>query len=234
MRKYLHLVLLLIMNCSQSTASETTFCHEYGKPIVDDHIVPTITDGFDFKGLTLLGSGAIAFVTLRKYDKKVDSHLVKHPILTEDMVKFGNFLAADGHFFIIAGIHTLLDRDKGVPHLESYLVTGTTVEILKNVSHRTRPNGIGDNSFPSGHVAVAVSSATALTYGYGVKAAIPAYSLASVTFISRLQSRKHWLSDSVSGMIIGIFWARSASFHHYKVLPIITQENVSLSLNFDY
>jgi membrane-associated phospholipid phosphatase len=49
--------------------------------------------------------------------------------------------------------------------------------------------------------------AGSLTYSYGWKAAVPAYTAATVTALSRIKENKHWLSDVVAGAFLGTYWA---------------------------
>lgn len=223
------MLLITFLNSSHATA-----LNNYVVPAYKNHMKPTAMDGFDSTGLIFLGGGIAVTIIARQYDEKVASYFRRKSILSEDMTEFGNWLAADGHMLILSSIHTVINKEKGLPHFESYLATGLTVELMKNTMHRTRPDKVGEQSIPSGDVAVVFASATALTYGYGIKAALPAFSLAAITFFSRMESHKHFLSDVVLGSVIGFFWARSASLHHFKVTPVVSidSQGISFSTNF--
>jgi membrane-associated phospholipid phosphatase len=105
---------------------------------------------------------------------------------------------------------------------------------MKNGIRRTRPNSENERSFPSGHTATAFASSGSLSYAYGAKAAIPAYTLTSLTMLARMQDNKHWLSDVIVASSIGIFWARSSGIHHHYLSPIILKEGggVEFTKNF--
>ena len=72
---------------------------------------------------------------------------------------------------------------------------------------RLRPDGSRHNSFPSGHTAMAFSSATILHREYGHLSpwvSVAGYSLATVTGISRMLNNRHWLTDVIVGAGVGI------------------------------
>ncbi len=60
-------------------------------------------------------------------------------------------------------------------------------------------------SFPSGHAATAFTIATVVACEYKDKPIIPiiAYSLATLTGISRIHDNKHWASDVFAGAVVG-------------------------------
>jgi membrane-associated phospholipid phosphatase len=86
---------------------------------------------------------------------------------------------------------------------QSILINTVYTFALKSATHRQRPDGSNDRSFPSGHASVAFSWATALAKHYGLKVEIPAYTFASLIAISRLANHSHYLSDIVAGATLG-------------------------------
>ena len=75
-----------------------------------------------------------------------------------------------------------------------------------------RPFTLSDNSFPSGHTALAFSMATALaaqTHHRWTHLAL--FSLAGLTGLARLNDDKHWASDVIAGAAIGILAGRWVS-----------------------
>lgn len=82
------------------------------------------------------------------------------------------------------------------------VATGITT-LGKSIIHAQRPDNSNNNSFPSGHTAVAFSSATTLYRRYGARYAIPAYALATFTGAARVAARKHHWYDVVAGAVIG-------------------------------
>lgn len=85
----------------------------------------------------------------------------------------------------------------------SLLMSSTATWVLKLSVGRKRPNG-GPHSFPSGHTSAAFCVAPVIARHFGWKAAVPAYILAGFTGISRMEDRKHYLSDVFFGAAIGL------------------------------
>lgn len=84
--------------------------------------------------------------------------------------------------------------------LENGVSLGAT-ELLKRVTHRTRPNGEDDRSFPSGHTALAtVNGAPGWRYGLTVGVGW-----------GRQAGGKHYATDVLAGA--GIGWAASRICH---------------------
>lgn len=84
------------------------------------------------------------------------------------------------------------------------LGTAEGVAILgKAVVHERRPDNSDNNSFPSGHTALAFASATTLHRRYGWEIGIPAYALATLTGVARERANKHHWYDVVAGAAIG-------------------------------
>ncbi len=89
----------------------------------------------------------------------------------------------------------------------STLFMAGTVGGLKFIVERPRPDGSENNSFPSGHAAKSFMSATMLHKEYGWRSpwfSIGAYTVASVSTVSRILNNKHWMTDLVGGAAIGI------------------------------
>ncbi len=90
---------------------------------------------------------------------------------------------------------------------ESYVGTMTTVGILKQVTHETRPNGADDHSFPSGHAASAFSGATFIHARYGWKRALIPYVAATFVAYSRVYSEWHYIHDVAASAFIAAVWS---------------------------
>lgn len=86
----------------------------------------------------------------------------------------------------------------------------TMVFAGKLAVRRTRPDE-GRFSFPSGHTAISFASATVLHRDLGWKVGIPAYAVASYIAASRIQSRRHYLSDVAFGAAVGIMAGRAVT-----------------------
>lgn len=99
------------------------------------------------------------------------------------------------------------------------LMTGV-VFGLKNLTHQSRPDNSGYNSFPSGHTAQAFAAATFLSEEYKSKFKwMPylAYGIASSVGILRMANNKHYISDVLVGAGLGILSMKMSYLtHRYK------------------
>jgi len=94
-------------------------------------------------------------------------------------------------------------------YLAATVLTGLSVQLLKNLFGRARPDSLMVNvdfgSFPSGHVANAAAMAMILSILFPrvwMWAAGLVYTL--VMMFSRTYLGAHWLSDTVGGALLGI------------------------------
>jgi hypothetical protein len=128
-------------------------------------------------------------------------------------------------------------------NLQSQLFTGGLTWVLKELTHRARPetgegnfawygpfNGQENKSFFSAHTSLSFSTATMIYLHTGRKWWVAAlgYTTATAVGISRMQQQKHWASDVVAGALIGTTVAnfiykqqenRRKSVHTLKTLP---------------
>ena len=114
--------------------------------------------------------------------------------------------------------------------VQAFLINAGYTTLLKEVVHRERPNGEDDLSFPSGHASNAFALAAVAERHYGWKAGVPAYTLASLVAVSRLQRNKHYLSDVMAGATLGYIVGRTVVKVNGKPLDATrTGAQVSLS-----
>jgi membrane-associated phospholipid phosphatase len=87
-------------------------------------------------------------------------------------------------------------------------ITSVIVTTLKYTTNVVRPDESASNSFPSGHTATSVVSATFLHKEYGQYRSplysIGAYSMAGATAVGRQINNRHWISDVLVGAGIGL------------------------------
>lgn len=98
-------------------------------------------------------------------------------------------------------------QDDGSGILQLAKAEGLTLlstEILKRVTHETRPNGKDDKSFPSGHTAVAFAAAQYMQERGGWQYGVPAYALAGLVGYSRVEAHEHYWRDVVAGAALGM------------------------------
>lgn len=111
-------------------------------------------------------------------------------------------------------------RDRTIILGTSYLLMGTSVYALKNLTKIERPDGSSNNSFPSGHTATAFAGAEFLWQEYkdvNIWYGITGYAVATGTGLFRIYNARHWLSDVVMGAGIGILTTKIA----YWIFPYI-------------
>lgn len=90
--------------------------------------------------------------------------------------------------------------------LVSVASTNLMVEGLKRLVNRTRPDGDTNRnnaSFPSGHAATAAALAAVLTWRWR-RAGIVFWVLALIVSFSRIYLNRHWLSDVIAGVGLGL------------------------------
>ena len=148
--------------------------------------------------------------------------------------------------------------------LESFLLTGVTVQLLKNLCGRERPSaatrdggfwhgpfsylrepkgGRGVSSFdafPSGHTATVFAAATTISDSYTESwVSYTCYSLASLTAISRITESTHWISDCFVGAIIGFYGTKLVEKWNYgsgdiTLLPKADEHQYGLLLSVKF
>jgi membrane-associated phospholipid phosphatase len=91
------------------------------------------------------------------------------------------------------------------------IVTQATVQAVKFGAGRQRPDRSSNSSFPSGHSAASFATATVLQQEYGWKVGVPAFAVAGFVASSRVQMRRHYISDVVAGAAVGIMAGRSVT-----------------------
>ena len=93
--------------------------------------------------------------------------------------------------------------------MDAFLLNWGYTNVFKYAVGRERPNGQDEKSFPSGHASNAFALAAVVERHYGWKAGLPAYALASLVGVSRLQRNKHYLSDVLGGATLGYIVGRT-------------------------
>jgi membrane-associated phospholipid phosphatase len=127
----------------------------------------------------------------------------------------GNFAVQTGGAFLTYTIGRMTHSPKvarvGAEIFRAQIVSQGTAQAIKFAAGRTRPDGSDDHSFPSGHSASAFATATVLQRELGWKAGVPAFAVAGWVAASRVQMKKHYLSDVLAGATVGILAGRSVT-----------------------
>jgi membrane-associated phospholipid phosphatase len=159
---------------------------------------------------------------VRRFDKyvgeQVDEHIHKHYPYDNYLV-YAPVVLNYGLDWIpgITAKHNF--RDRTLILATSHLLTYGVVTTMKSQISVVRPRGWYDDSFPSGHTAVAFTGAHVLFKEYKDESAwigVGGYAIATATSAFRVINRAHWVSDVVTGAGIGILSAEIG----YMMLPV--------------
>ncbi len=123
----------------------------------------------------------------------------------------------------------------GADLLRAQIVTQALTAAVKLSVKRERPDGTM-YSFPSGHSSVTFASATVLQRHFGWKAGVPAYGFAAYIAASRVQERRHFLSDVAFGAAVGIAVGRTVTIGRgdarFAVSPMAVPGGGGVSFNW--
>lgn len=144
---------------------------------------------------------------------------------------------------ISAGLMTLIHKDyKGTKKFAfSYATTAALTFSLKAIIHKRRPEGSNQyDAFPSGHTSSAFSGASFIQRRYGWNYGIPAYLLATIVGVSRMEAPDgyHDIWDVIAGAAIGIgstyLFTTPYLRQHYNVGIVGGKKRVALSFSYTF
>lgn len=213
------LTLFTVIGGSELRAAPTSDAEPgFFRDIYENHLLPSIDRGFDGVGMGILAGGFLATVLAKQHDGDVRSAYKDNGKLSKDVSRFGAFWGSGAPGIAIAATQLAFDPENGMPHAEAIAFTSLTHVTMVLIARRPRPfDEERKTSFPSGHSASAWATATSLSYAYGWPVAVPAYTAAVLTMGARISDDRHWLSDTVAGATLGLFWGRATSLHpHLK------------------
>jgi membrane-associated phospholipid phosphatase len=159
---------------------------------------------------------------------------------TEPLFDLGNFY---GEGWLEGGaalggwsLGALLDDEKlqqfGRDSAESLAVSAVLCFGIKLAVNRTRPEG-GGLGFPSGHAITAFCVAPVIQKYWGWEAGVPAYALATVTGLARVEDYHHYLSDVIAGATLGIVIGNAVVYAPKDVSVSVGPGQWSLNLAVD-
>ncbi|MGI2259296.1 phosphatase PAP2 family protein [Shewanella sp. GXUN23E] len=95
-------------------------------------------------------------------------------------------------------------------------------EGLKWAVDKERPDGSGNDSFPSGHTADSFMAATFINQRYGWEWGVPAYAVATYVGYTRVASDKHEVEDVLAGAAIGALagWFFTSPYEGLTIVPV--------------
>ncbi len=129
----------------------------------------------------------------------------------------------------LAGAYTLHQEDRSGSEQLAWSLGGTLASTLalKSLIAADRPDHSGNDSFPSGHTAVAFASARFLQKRYGNDMNPWAlYGAAALTGLARIRADKHYWRDTVAGAALGYafadYFTEQRPGQHISLLPTPT------------
>jgi membrane-associated phospholipid phosphatase len=104
---------------------------------------------------------------------------------------------------------------------------------LKYTARRERPDQTSSDSFPSGHSAQTFASATVLARHLGPAAAVPAFGAAGFVAMSRVNQRRHYLTDVMFGAGLGIAvgWTGTRRVGSWQVTPSLSPSRAAVVIS---
>ena len=116
--------------------------------------------------------------------------------------------------------------------LQANLIAQAVTQAMKVSVRRSRPDGAAF-SFPSGHTSATFAAATVLQSHFGWKIGLPAYAVAAYVGASRVQVKRHYLSDVAFGAAVGIVAGRTVTRdvrrHRLTVTPLAARDGAGIS-----
>lgn len=167
--------------------------------------------------LQLIGVGVMAALASTSFDSAIDGSDWGRGRVGEALEPgqvVGGFLTQTGAAFATYAIGRIAGSPRtaevGGELVRAQILAQATTQLIKLGTQRTRPDGT-TLSFPSGHTSASFATATVLQQNFGWKAGLPAYAMATWVGASRIQTKRHHLSDVVAGAALGILAGRAVT-----------------------
>ena len=190
----------------------------------------------------LISFGALSAVAAHNFDNDVSRELSSSAEVRRS-ARAGAVLGSTpfqlGAAFATLAIGKMTDKPR-VAHIGGDLIRAQLLAEafavgIKQIGRRDRPDG-GGFSFPSGHTTVSFASAAVLQRHLGWKVGLPAYATAGYIAVSRVQMRRHYLSDVAFGAALGILAGRTVTLGHagprLELAPQATPYGAALSFKW--
>jgi hypothetical protein len=189
---------------AQAETNWETFKNDFTSPFYDSTAKKTLMSG---STLTLL-----FLATKHETIDPFQENMSESKPLGEDLAEFGDLMgqAVPNLLYVtLYGSHYGFtdnsdSKRRSLNMFKASIHSGLAVNILKHTVQQERPNKLNKLSFPSGHSSTAFAFASVVGMEHSVWAAIPAYALAGVVALSRVNDNYHYLHDVTFGATIGI------------------------------
>lgn len=198
-------------------------------------------DAFTGSNKWIWVGGSILTLTALNYDQDIYKHYLHSPQWQPannvgDIMGTGIPGAAIALITMASGWYSGNKKvvNAGVAHSEALFATFIYTFALKATINRPRSpyyqppseRSRYNSSFPSGHTSTSFATAGSLMAAAGPWVGVPALMLASMTALSRVQEKAHYLADVIFGATLGYTMGTGFYKHHsqgsklgWKVLP---------------
>ena len=150
----------------------------------------------------ILTSGLALTFFASKYDNTIRTNNENKSLLPSRLSQVGDFW---GILSPLAVWAIMLKSNMNKDYVSNAFVANImSTYAIKSLSQRQRPDGSNNYSFPSGHTSNSFLAAELINQIEGMPLSIPFYLLSINTALSRINDKKHFLSDVVFGAAIGI------------------------------
>ena len=150
----------------------------------------------------ILTSGLALTFFASKYDNTLSSYTKDKNLLPSRFSQVGDFWCILSPLAVWA---IMLKSNMNKDYVSNAFAANIlSTYAIKSVSQRQRPDGSNNYSFPSGHTSNSFLAAELINQIEGMSLSIPFYVLSINTALSRINDKKHFLSDVVFGAAIGI------------------------------
>lgn len=112
-----------------------------------------------------------------------------------------------------------------------------TALLGKSTIEAERPDKSDNNSFPSHHTSVAFAAATTMNLRYGWEVGLPAYGLATLAGVGRVEADRHYWKDVIAGAVVGSFagWLfTDALDENVQIVPWAGRDEAGIIVAFNW
>jgi acid phosphatase family membrane protein YuiD len=227
---------------SSRASSKLFVSHPKPSSIVSDLFAPLATDFRQFgstRNMLLIGIGGAASFAAHPEDARIAAATWPSgaaPVMKPGEI-VGSFAVQTGAALATYTVGRLNGSSEvariGAELFRAQMVSQGTAQALKVMMHRTRPDGTS-LSFPSGHSASMFAAATVLQSELGWKVGVPAYAAAAWVAASRVEMKRHYMSDVIAGATVGILAGHAVTFGHgntrFALSPTVVPGGMGVSI----
>ncbi len=196
---------MLFLSLSASAQGDNSNLIEYNKEDNNSKFFDSKAFEVLHVGVPLIAAG-LAFKPADDEFKQLRSNYASYQTSVDDYLQFAPAALMLG--LKTAGVESRSSWGRMITSdAISVAILSVATMSLKGTTDVSRPDTGADNSFPSGHTAIAFASATMLHKEYGAVSkwySIGGYTAATATGLMRVVNNRHWVSDILAGAGVGI------------------------------